>query len=127
MEKPHIFVANDDKAYLELMKMFLEEEGYKVTTLYEENKPYEEIKEAHPELVILDILIGAPDTGWVLLDKLNLDLETRHVPVIVCSADVRTLRDKADSLRKKGCLTIEKPFDIEEMLATIREALALGR
>jgi CheY-like chemotaxis protein len=127
MEKAHIFVANDDKDFLELMKELLEGEGYSATVLHVGKNAYEEIKKALPDLLILDIILEQPDAGWKLLDKLTLDPETTNMPVIVCSADVVNIRAKADNLRELGCLVVEKPFDIETMLSTVREALALRR
>ena len=127
MEKAQIYVANDDKAYLGLMKDLLEEEGYSVTLLHAGNEVYEKVKKEHPNLIILDIMMSEPDTGWKLLDKLTLDPETTRIPVLICSGDVRSIRDKADNLRKMGCLTIEKPFDLDTMLSMVREALALRK
>src|SRR3954469_25370954 len=100
MEKARIFVVNDDKVSLELMKLLLEEEGYRVTLFHSDNEVYEKVKEDPPDLLILNIVMNVPDAGWKLLDNLILDPQTADVPVIVCSGDVRSLRDKADNLRK---------------------------
>jgi hypothetical protein len=43
--------------------------------------------------------------------------------VIICSADHRFLQDKEEHLREKGCCVLEKPFSLEDLLATVAEAL----
>jgi CheY-like chemotaxis protein len=126
MEKAHILVANDDKAFLELMKDLLEEEGYSVSLQKTGTTAYEKIKKALPDVVILDIIMETLDTGWRVLDRLKLDPETTNIPVIICSADVHSLRNKADHLLSMGCLVLALPFDIDTMLATIEESLTLS-
>ena len=126
MEKAHIVVANDDNVYLELMQELLQQEGYKVTVLHAGRESYKEIKAALPSLLILDMVLERPDAGWHVLGKLKLDPETTQIPVIVCSADVRLLREKEEHLRDMGCLVVEKPFDIDIMFAAVQKALAYG-
>ena len=126
MGKARIFVADDDKSYLELMKELLEEVGYSVTALRTANDAYEEIVQDLPDLLILDMVLEHPDTGWKVLDKVKLNPKTTSLPVIICSADVLTLRERQEHLDTIGCLTLEKPFDIDDLLAVIDEALGQG-
>jgi hypothetical protein len=44
--------------------------------------------------------------------------------VIICSADVRALRARQDDLGGLGCVSIEKPFDIDTLLTAIQQGLA---
>jgi CheY-like chemotaxis protein len=126
MEKTRIFIADDDSIFLGLMKELLDDDGYTATILHIKSEAFEEIKAAQPDLVILDIVMHQPYGGWKLLDMLTLDPQTTAIPVIVCSADSRSLHERADNLRAMGCLAIEKPFDLEVMLSTVYEALNLG-
>ena len=123
MKKAHISVANDDTSFLQLMEDLLGEEGYAVTTAEDWHQTYEQIKKAQPDLVILDIHIGGPDTGWQVLNSLKLDPDTNPIPVIVSSADARLMREKEARLHELGCLTLEKPFELEEILALVTAAL----
>ena len=123
MEKTHIFVANDDQTFLGLMQELLESSEYSVTVLRAGNPAYDQIKKALPDLLILDIILEHPDSGWRVLDMVKLDPETAHMPVIVCSSDYRSLREKESHLHSLGCLVVEKPFDLDTMLCAIRQAL----
>ena len=124
MKKAHIFVANDDKSFLGLMQDLLESPEYTVSTLRVGHSAYDQIKKALPDLLILDIVIEHPDSGWRTLDMIKLDPETAHIPVIVCSSDHRALREKQAHLESLGCLIVEKPFDLDTLLDTVKQALA---
>ena len=78
---------------------------------------YEEIAASLPDLLILDITLEHPDVGWLVLDKVKLDPATFDIPVIICSAAISAIRDNQDRLKRLGCFVVEKPFDIDELLA----------
>lgn len=124
---PTIVVVNDDTQYLDLMTELLTEEGYGVIVCKEAESAYSAIRQARPAVVILDIRLEHPESGWKLLDMLRLALETRRLPVVVCSADGPFLRAKERQLREKGCEVLEKPFDLDELLLKVEAARATGR
>jgi DNA-binding NtrC family response regulator len=124
---PTIVVVNDDTQYLDLMTELLTEEGYGVIVCKETQNAYSAIRQARPAVVILDIRLEHPESGWKLLDMLRLALETRRLPVVVCSADGPFLRAKERQLREKGCEVLEKPFDLDELLLKVEAARATGR
>jgi DNA-binding response OmpR family regulator len=123
MGKARIFVANDDKELLDLMKELLGEEGYSVETLKSAGNAYDEIVEYLPDLLILDMRLDGEDSGWLVLEKVKLNPKTTDMPVIICSAAAQDLRDSAARLEEMGCLVIEKPFDIDDLLAAVSQAL----
>lgn len=123
MEKARIFVANDDKDLLDLMEALLEDEGYSVTTLKSAGNAYKEIREYLPDLLILDIMLDNEGSGWLVLEKVKLNPKTTNIPVIICSGAVKEVRDNADRLQRMGCVVVEKPFSIDEMLAATAHAL----
>jgi len=45
------------------------------------------------------------------------------LPVIVSSADSRLLREKAELLREKGCEILEKPFNLDDLVTKVDEAV----
>ncbi|HEX5506824.1 MAG TPA: response regulator, partial [Thermomicrobiales bacterium] len=76
-----------------------------------------------PDLVLLDIRMGHPEAGWQTLELLRLDPETTRIPVIVCSADTPFLRAKEGALRALRCDILEKPFDLDTLLAKVAAVL----
>src|SRR5918997_5713374 len=123
MARATIAVVNNDTAFLELMSELLDGEGYRTLICKEGDKAYTLVKERQPDLVVLDVRLDHPESGWTILELLRLDPATARIPVIVCSADGRFLREKAPSLRELDCDTLEKPFDLEMLLGKVAAAL----
>lgn len=120
---PLIAVANDDTDFLALMGDLLTDEGYQVSIHRVARDAYEQLKEARPDLIILDIHMETPEAGWTLLELLTLDPDLATIPVLVCSADVVALRAKMENLRAHGCDALEKPFDLDDLLEKVRLGL----
>lgn len=112
-------MVNDDTAFLNLMHELLTDEGYNCFLHIVGSTAYEKIRDEQPDLVVLDIRMNEPESGWHVLDLMRLDPETREIPVIVCSADSIQLRDKAERLKKHNAVAIEKPFDLQELLENV--------
>ena len=123
MARSLIAVVNDDAPFLELMEQLLEEEGYRVLPINEGEQAYQKIKRQRPELVILDVRLGTPDTGWLVLETLRLDPTLRNIPVIICSADLRALLEREEYLRQMGCECLPKPFDLDQLLTKMEKIL----
>jgi CheY-like chemotaxis protein len=120
MTKPLIAVVNDDTLFLELMHDLLTQEGYRAAIWKEGDTAFEMIKEHEPQLVILDIRMEHPDTGWMILELIRLNPATARIPVIICSADTQRIREKETYLREKWCDVLEKPFILEDLLRKVR-------
>ncbi len=123
MTRPMIAVVNDDPAFLELMHELLTDERYATVLLHEGNSAYEKIRQQRPELVILDLRLEHPEAGWKTLELVRLDPVTTNIPVIVCSADTRALREKEDWLRERDVKILEKPFNLDDLLTMVKDAV----
>jgi DNA-binding NtrC family response regulator len=119
MKIQHIVVVNDQPEFLELMRDFLEMEGYDVLTIAKHQGAFEQIKRAKPHMVICDLVFGKEVAGWALIDMLYFDPETRAVPLVICSAAVHQIREAQSSLSSKGIKWLEKPVAFEELLDII--------
>jgi CheY-like chemotaxis protein len=103
-----------------------EEEGHEVLVCKVSSDAYEFVKEQRPDLVLLDIRMETPEAGWMVLELLTLDPQTRDVPMIVCSAAIRELQDHEDLLKKYGVDVLPKPFDLDTLLEKVEAALTKG-
>jgi DNA-binding response OmpR family regulator len=122
--KAKIMVINTDPVFLQLMDDLLTEHGYNTIPWREGKTAYEIIKKERPDLLILDIRLTNPEEGWQLVEVLKFDPHTRRIPIIIASADRQFLESKEPILRQKGCFTLEKPFELEDLLARVRQALS---
>ena len=121
----HILVVNDTVEFLELFREILEEEGYRVSLYSFAFRDLDEIKLDRPHLIILDFIIGGEDHGWQLLQKLKMDRETASIPVIICTAAVRLVRELEGHLKEKGVGVVLEPFDIDDLLREVNHCWEL--
>lgn len=122
-----ISVINDYPEFLETMYAILDGmEGHEVTGFDGDETTFDEIIESAPELIIVDLRIaGDAMKGWDLLALARADDALRTVPLIVCSADAKTLRERADELRAVGHIwTLEKPFSIDQLTTLVDEVMS---
>jgi DNA-binding response OmpR family regulator len=123
MAEQTILVADDDPTYLDLISALLADEGYQAVRCIVGVAAFDEIRNAEPDLVLLDLHSGQPPSAWHTLDLLRIHPATAKIPVIICSTDARLLKEKAERLRTLHCDTLAKPFDLELLLAKIRAAV----
>jgi putative two-component system response regulator len=119
-----IAVVDDDSVFLELMEDLLGMgEGYEVVTSSQWVDSFLFVKQLQPDLVILDLMMGRDQTGWVILDLLRKDEATRDIPVILCSAAAPALDKYADGPPHAAVSCLAKPFDVEQLLREIQRML----
>lgn len=123
----HIVIVNDDTEFLDLMTDFLTEEGYQITAFPKHQGAFEKIKESHADLVVCDLVFGNQQAGWSLIDMLYFDPETRAIPLILCTAATKPVREMVDSLTAKGITWLEKPFELERLLEVLEKVLTAAQ
>lgn len=121
-----ILVIHDSQELLELFRTLLAEEGYDVIMYSSAIEDLREIEQIKPELIILDILLGNREAiGWQMLEKLKLFPTTTSTPIILCTAAVDKVREQAGYLTARGVIVVLKPFNLDDLLASIKKALSL--
>ena len=119
---PHILVVNDSSEFLTLMQDVLTDEGYQVTLGEYGGGVRELASRLRPDLIILDVRL--PDmTGFEVLNVLRLDPATESIAVLLCTAAVRDVQAQEPLLRERGVPVLFKPFDLDDLLTTIRDIL----
>jgi DNA-binding response OmpR family regulator len=123
MSRGCIAVINDDQAIVTMLTEFLQDAGYETIECFAGDGSYDVIRRHHPALVIIDLQMEHPEAGLHVLQKLRADPATVTIPVIVCSADGRGLREKAVTIRGLNGTVLEKPFDLDVLLTKVRSLL----
>src|SRR5579859_503664 len=118
-----VLVINDEVSILELFRLVLEPEGYEVHTSEETIENLEEVEHLRPDLVILDLKLGAQEEGWVMMQKLRMYPPTQNIPIILCTAALNEAREQEEMLRDKGIPVVYKPFSVDELLAAVHTIL----
>ena len=122
-----ILVVNDTAEILDMFRVVLEDEGYEVILFSFPLRKIEDIEALHPDLIILDLIFGGEKLGWQMLEMLRLNRSTSTIPVIVCTAAVQTIRDQEGYLASQGVRVLYKPFDLDDLLAMIKQATATNK
>jgi CheY-like chemotaxis protein len=122
-EVPLILVIDDDEAVLQVYREVLEDEGYRLSLRMHPPASTVEIQRTRPDLILLDLIFGGEDTGWRFLQHLKANPTTATIPVVVATADHRLATAHRSELDAWHCDLILKPFDIDELSATVRDAL----
>ncbi len=120
---PVILVAEDDAATLSLLEAALADEGYTPVCCEGEEDTMAQVLAACPDLLIVDLHLQKPDSGVHIVERLRQYAGTRDLPVLVCSADLQFLRECGAPLRALGCDLLEKPFELDELLAKVAAGL----
>ena len=121
---PRISVLNDNPDFLELMSAILDEDaGYNVQLFDGRETGIGELAASDPNLIIVDLLLGGA-SGWEIVTLSRADERLADVPIIVCSADVAALRDRADELESVGNVhVLAKPFGIDDITELVERLI----
>jgi DNA-binding response OmpR family regulator len=124
VEEMHTILAvDDDEAILKLMEQLLHTRRYRVITARAGREALSRVREAMPDLVILDGML--PEVhGFEICRQLKTSERFRHIPVLMVSAVHVGWRFAADVKEKYGADDyLEKPFEAPEFLRRVETLL----
>ena len=113
-----VLIVEDDKNIQELLQMYLEKEGYAVTTAGDGGQGLAKFRSIQPDLVLLDVMMPVMD-GWAVCRAIRAESQT---PIIMLTAKGE-LDDKVTGLKSGADDYITKPFEMREVLARIEAVL----
>ena len=113
-----ILVVDDDKNICELLRLYLEKEGYTVAISNEGEEAIAEFNAIKPDLILLDIMLPTLD-GWQVCREIR---KTSNVPIIMLTAKGETF-DKVLGLELGADDYVVKPFDTKEVIARVKAVL----
>lgn len=113
-----ILVVEDEESVRELVRMYLENEGFRVETASDGEEALNKVKANTPDLIILDIMLPKFD-GWTVCREVK---KSSNVPIIMLSARTEEF-DRVLGLELGADDYIPKPFSPREMVARVRAVL----
>lgn len=116
--RQEILIVDDDVTVLVLLKEYLEQNGFEVSTAAGGSALKEQLRQSHPDLIILDLMLPGED-GFALCRWIRA---TRDTPIIMLTAKNRS-DDRIQGLELGADDYIAKPFEPRELLARIRGVL----
>jgi len=113
-----ILCVEDEPEMIDLIRLILNRKGYKVEGAAGGVEGIRLIKEIHPDLVLLDLMMPDMD-GWEVYQQMKAETSLRDIPVIVVTAKAQNI-DKVLGLHiAKVDDYIAKPFSPQELMDSV--------
>src|ERR687884_498104 len=113
-----ILVADDERHIVQLVKLYLTNEGYQVETAADGQEALDKARRLRPDLVVLDLMMPRVD-GWEVCRRLRKE---SNVPVIMLTARTEDV-DKIVGLELGADDYLTKPFNPRELVARVKAVL----
>ena len=113
-----ILVVDDEKKIVDILKAYLEREGYTVVAAYDGRAALNLARSQSPDLIILDLMLPEV-SGWDVCRELRKDSD---MPIIMLTARDDTT-DKIIGLELGADDYVSKPFDPKEVVSRVRAVL----
>ncbi len=117
-----ILVVDDEKNIVQLARLYLDKEGYRVEAAYDGSQALEKAKSLRPDLIILDLMLPEMD-GLSVCKELR---KTSNVPIIILTARGDDV-DRVVGLELGADDYVTKPFNPRELVARVKAVLRRSR
>jgi DNA-binding response OmpR family regulator len=118
---PSIFVIDDDKDLLQVIKSLLMKKGFNVWTFMHWNIAKNAMKFFEPQLILLDVFLSGID-GLDICQKLKASAYTRHIPILMFSAFPKIAEIAIDDYGADDF--IAKPFEVGDLIKKVHSVLS---
>jgi len=118
MASKRVLVVDDDVKTVELVKLYLNRDGYRVLTAYDGIEALRLARESHPDLIVLDLMLPGID-GLEVCRTLRAESD---VPIIMLTART-TEQDRLTGLDLGADDYVTKPFSPKELAVRVRVVL----
>ncbi len=116
--KTKVLIIDDDVNICELIRLYLEKEGYETMVVHNGIRALDFFKEFTPNIVILDIMLPGAD-GWQVCREIR---KISSIPIIMLTAKGETF-DKVLGLELGADDYMVKPFEPKELTARVKAVL----
>lgn len=113
-----VLIVDDEANICELIRLYVEKEGYKAVIANNGEQAIDRFKNARPDIILLDIMLPIKD-GWEVCREIR---SVSSIPIIMLTAKGETF-DKVLGLELGADDYIVKPFEPKELLARIKAVL----
>lgn len=116
-----VLIVDDDTNICELLRLYLEKEGYSTVIANDGEEAIEAFKNNSPDIILLDVMLPKLD-GWQVCREIR---KTSQVPIIMLTAKGETF-DKVFGLELGADDYVTKPFESKEVVARIKAVMRRG-
>ena len=120
-----ILVVDDEANIIELVRMYLEQEGFRVQSAHDGAKALDIISRQPPALMVLDLMLPEVD-GWEVCRRVRSGKTAPDLPIVMLTARDEDV-DKIVGLELGADDYITKPFNPRELVARVKAILRRSR
>lgn len=118
MANNKVLIVDDDENIVELIRLYIEKEGFLTATASNGVQAIEKFKSEAPSIVILDVMMPEMD-GWQVCREIR---RVSNIPIIMLTAKGETF-DKVLGLELGADDYMVKPFETKELVARVKAVL----
>ena len=123
-QRTPILVVDDNKDNAEIMRQYLEAQGYPITVAYNGEEALGLLDTAKPSIVLLDVMMPGKD-GWETCRLMKQHPVLGKTMRIIMVTALNAWDDKREALQTGADDYVEKPFDLPELAKTIQRNAAM--
>ena len=127
MAEKTILIIDDDIDLVEIIRVTLENQGFRVIDAQTGERGLAKAREQNPDLILLDVMMGKVDEGFQVAYELRSDEVTADVPILMLTAVTDQTGFDFDPARDKDFLPVneflEKPISPRNLVDMIRKHL----
>jgi CheY-like chemotaxis protein len=114
-----LLVVDDNEDIIHVYRRYLERTRFRVVHVGTGEAVFEQIELLRPDVMLLDVMMPDMD-GWEVLTRLHENIETRSLPIIVCSV----VRQEELALALGAVRYVPKPVRRADLIQALEQALA---
>ena len=119
--QPHILVIDDDKRLRELLRKYLIDNGYLVTTAQDAQDAARKLEAIDVNLLVVDVMMPGED-GFSFTRKIRQDKQLKHLPILLLTARGEK-EDRISGLEAGSDDYLVKPFEPRELVLRVNAIL----
>ena len=116
---PSVLVVDDEPQVVWMLQFSLEAEGYQTLSARDGRSALDEVREHHPSVILLDIMMPVMD-GWAVLEELQ-ELPASERPRVIVVSARSSLRDRAKAAELGADAFVAKPFNVDDLLVVLHD------
>ena len=117
-----ILIVDDNPDVLQVLQLLLGTRGFEVQGTTKGEETFDLVNEFQPSLIFLDVHLAGMD-GRDISRQLKTTDETKHIPIILFSANIIKDITLKESLADEF---VPKPFDIHELILKVNKLIGAG-
>jgi len=121
MTEKKILIVDDEADIVETLKFLIESEGINCITAFDGEEALNKTKKEDPDLIILDVMLPKIN-GYKVCRLLKFDAKYKDIPILMVTARSQE-EDKIIGSETGADEYITKPFNIEDLISTIKKYL----